>query len=156
MNRNSATAEKEGGILKTGTLFLAIILLAACCFEGNSPEYIIYYLNDAFKGRPANEFFASYGFPSARFQEVNGNTVYWWASTQLKTYPSQANPATYLSADGSYQIVGGYRGKDERQYCEIRIYASKEDIINGFDIAVDSTGKWSTSRCSEIFKRPLK
>lgn len=130
---------------------LAAMLLTGCI--GNSPYYTTYYLDKGFVGHPVNEFFYVYGYPSGRLEKANGNVVYQWVSAQSITDASKANPNIYTSPNGSYQAVDAYSGSVQRQYCELRINTDKNEIVRSFDIVVDTDGKWSTSRCSEIFNR---
>jgi hypothetical protein len=126
-------------------------LYGCCCPDGASPEYITYFLNQEYDGRPVSQFFAQYGYPSGAFEKIDSYKVYIWASTQYTTEPWRATPTDFVSSRGKYQMVDTYHGFTARQYCEIRIYTNESDLIKNFSVAVDSTGKWSASRCSEIF-----
>ena len=139
---------------KSVLIFLIITALAGCTgYIGNSSDYIIHYLDKGFVGHPVNEFFYQYGAPAGKFDQGGGNIAYRWVSTHLRSHPSKVVVEDYTSANGEYEMVDTYNGSIARQYCELRISADRNDMITGFDIAVDSTGKWSTSRCSEIFNR---
>ena len=130
--------------------FLALPLLFGCN-TGNSSSYTGYALDKEYAGQPVQNFFHEYGFPEARFARADGSVEYVWASTGLKVYPSQEKPDTYYSDKGIYQVVDTWRSKKQWQYCELRIFTDKAELIRSIDIAVDTSGKWSESRCSEIF-----
>jgi hypothetical protein len=131
---------------------LGLAALCGCCHsDGASPAYITYFLNHDYDGHPATQFFASYGYPSGAFERANGSRVYIWASSRYKAELSHATPTDFTSSGGNFQMVDTYHGSTERQYCEIRVYADAADTIKDFIVAVDSTGRWSASRCSEIF-----
>jgi hypothetical protein len=131
-------------------LILAATSLAGCN-SGNSSSYTEYGLNHQFTDHPVNEFFHIYGFPIGRFEKTTGNIVYQWASAQQDAFPPQAHPVTYYSEKGNYQIVDNYQNGTQRQYCALRIYTDRQETIRRIEIAVDSIGKWSSSRCSELF-----
>ena len=138
-------------VMKRSLITIILLVLGGCCSEGASPAYITYFLNKDYDGRPANQFFADYGYPAGAFERTNGTTVYLWASSRDKVQPRKAAPTDFISAHGNLQMVDTYHGVTARQYCEIRIVTDTADNITDFLVAVDSTGKWSTSRCSEIF-----
>lgn len=130
---------------------LATLLLSGCCFQGNSPAYITYYLHRGFVGHPVNQFFNKYGFPEGAFETAGNGRVYKWSS--LQPIPPNANRYSYDYPDGHYVQADNYRGGIERQYCELRIATDTNDVVRDITIAVDSTGRWSTSRCSELFDK---
>jgi hypothetical protein len=133
---------------------LCVAALAGCSgYIGNSSDYIIHYLDKGFVGHPVNEFFYVYGAPAGKFDQGAGNVVYRWVSTQLRSHPAKVRVDEYTSTTGEYEAVDSYKGSIEHQYCELRILVDRNDLIRSFDIAVDSSGKWSTSRCSEIFNK---
>jgi len=124
----------------------AFLLLIGCA--SNSTSYVTYYLDKGYDGHPVNEFFRDYGYPAGEFKAGQGK-AYRWTSVRAP----EENRAMYATADGTYQITDNYRGSTVRNYCELRIITNRDDIILGFSIAVDSTGKWSSSRCSELFTK---
>ncbi len=133
------------------SIFVLAAVLLAGCNSGDSSYYTEYSLNKKFEGHPINEFFHAYGFPSARFEKSDGQIMYRWASSQLDVYPAHAHPEAYYSDKGTYEVVDEPRGGTRRQYCELRIHTDRAETIHKIDITVDSMGKWSNSRCSEIF-----
>ncbi len=141
--------------MKRAVIPLIILILSGCCSSGNSPDYITYYLNRGYDGSPINQFFIDYGYPAGLFEQAGNKRVYRWVSTQYtrqyKGDPKQTTSDRFASNNKNYQSIDTYHGITERQYCEIRIYTDAADIIKDFSVAVDSTGKWSASRCSEIF-----
>ncbi len=131
----------------------AIVLLLAGCVKltANPPDYIVYNLNRGFAGHPASDFFTHFGYPVAGFDHKDGTREYRWTSVASKTDNSKDTLDTYTSPTGEYHFKDSYHGVTERQYCELRIYADISDNITSFAIAVDSTGRYSASRCSELF-----
>ena len=139
--------------MKRHTIILLLpFFLLAGCNSGDSSYYTEYSLNKKFDNYPVTNFFHVYGFPEARFERTDGGVVYRWSSSDLDVYPSHEHPQVYYSDKGTYQVVADeHRRGTQRQYCELRIYADREEYIRRIDITVDSAGKWSESRCSEIF-----
>lgn len=121
----------------------------------HSSDYTLYSLNASFKDQPINKFFYVYGVPTEEFDLAKGNKVYRWASVLPSTVASTTHSdfyyVSYITDSATYHVTDNYRGSTERQYCELRIYTDKNDIVQDFAIAVDTYGKWSRSRCSEIF-----
>lgn len=138
-------------ILITGC---AILLLAACSESPKSPAELTDALNRRYRDRPANEFFVDYGLPAGEFELGDGTHIYRWTSNQRDAVPTAVNFTRYNAPNEDYQLVDTYNGITETHYCELRIYTDAGDIIQKFAVAVDSIGKWSASRCSEIFSNP--
>ncbi len=130
-------------------LFAAILLVAACA-PAQSPQNLVYYLDKGFAGHPVNEFFYHYGFPSGEFTSTGDSKSYRWTSIQPAGKPGTQH-STYQNADGTYDLMDSFQSGVVRQYCEIRIYTNANDTIRNFAIVVDTVGKWTPSRCSEIF-----
>lgn len=131
----------------------SVIALAAALTAcgGSTSAYTSYHLNKQYDDHAVNDFFSEYGFPEARFERTNGEAVYEWASTEYKRNRPEATPISYYSDKGMYQVVENTSPKEEMQYCKLRIHTDRNEIIRQIDIKVDSIGKWSNSRCSEIF-----
>lgn len=130
--------------------FLIIGLMVTACTPALSPAQNSADLNRRFAGRTAQEFFSIYGLPAGGF-DLNGNeNIYRWTSAS----PSVVTSHRYYSKDGMYEAADNYNHFTQAHYCEVRVVTDKADIIEKFDVAVDSMGKWSSSRCSEIFAAP--
>jgi len=115
-------------------LLAALLLLAGCVVTTESPHELAIDLHQQYGGRTANQFFYSYGRPASEVSLPGGYKSYRWTSLK-EPFDSDEVPPQYY-------------------YCEIEIYTDNQDIIQDFAILVDSVGKWSASRCSEIFTAP--
>jgi len=135
--------------IATATLICA---LASCSDTGRNPTVVADDLNHRFIGQPANDFFRQYGLPGDDFELSEGGTVYRWASVRSAMIPADVTVRRYTSPDGTYEVADTYSLPSEAQYCELRIYADSENVIEKFAVSVDTMGKWSSSRCSEIFE----
>lgn len=125
------------------------VVLLAGCNSGESSNNVEYTLNQKFDGHPAGEFFHDYGFPVARYASLDNGASYKWASTQLGIHPEEA----YLTSsyNNTYQVANDHHGRVARQYCELHVDVDSNDVIRNISVSVDSQGKFSRSRCSEIF-----
>ena len=130
---------------------IGFCMLAGCTHLPASVPQIVDSLERHYNNRPVNEFFFDYGQPTGEFDFDDGMRIYRWTSLQLHPGEQVAPARIYRSDSASYTIVDNYRSVTERQYCELRIYTDADDVIQKFSVAVDSMGKWSASRCSEIF-----
>jgi hypothetical protein len=149
----NTTAPHAGSFNKIRNLMLCIAMLSAsaCTYE-ESPAQVASDLTRHYLGRPANEFFQSYGQPSGEFSYSDGSTAYRWVSAQSQLPPANAVISkTYQAPGSTYQMSDTYYGKVETHYCELRIFTNPDNNIEKISVAVDSTGKWSASRCQEIF-----
>ncbi len=109
-------------------------------------------LNRAFSGDPVNRFFYKFGQPAGEFESGDGHHIYRWTSVRGRF--SDAPISTWQAPTGTYRLVDTYSGKVETEYCEVRVYTDSQGFIDHFEVAVDSIGRWSSSRCSEIFEYP--
>jgi hypothetical protein len=137
--------------MKTILFALIALSLTGCYSTGDSPSYITYFLNEKYDGVGVNQFFLDYGYPAGVFEKTKGNKIYSWVSTRYNVMPKQVVPVDYYTPGGHYEVVDSYRGITERYFCGLRIYTDAADVIRDFVVAVDSTGKFGASRCSEIF-----
>jgi hypothetical protein len=128
---------------------VALLALAGCSAPMSSTQ-LTNYLNRSYAYEPVDHFFFSYGRPAAEFKSYDGGTVYRWVSLEPAQLPRQ-HTMVYTSPKGNYAVVDSYDGIPQAQYCELRIYTDQQDVIQHFAVVVDSVGKWSASRCSEIF-----
>jgi hypothetical protein len=133
-------------------LLMSAFLLFTACTPAQSPQNLVYFLDKGFTGHPVNQFFYQYGFPSGEFTSTGDSKYYRWTSIQPAGKPGTLH-STYQNANGSYDLMDNPHTGVMRQYCELRIYTDSNDVIRNFAIVVDSIGKWTTSRCSEIFDK---
>ena len=106
--------------------------LAACSvFKTNEEAQAV--INQRVVGRPAGEFFDTYGPALRREQQADGTTEYAWMSAITKP------------------LYSGFYGQDDR-YCQLKLVAGKDGRIVSASILQDNPGRTSTSRCLELFK----
>lgn len=127
-----------------------LLALAGCVPASETPRQLTDDLNRHYAGRPAIEFFDAFGRPTGEFSNPRG-AIYRWVSTHDGKPSGNVARQIYTSPSTNYEIVDNYRGMTENYYCELRVYVDQADVIDHFAVAVDSSGKWSSSRCTEIF-----
>jgi len=109
-------------------------------------------VNREFDGHDVTEFFLSYGSPSGSEALSTGGKNYRWISLELHGGPRHA---TAIMANRHFGTIGGTEnGEMMNGYCEIRILADEDDRIRKLTLVYDSIGKYSGSRCAEIFAEP--
>jgi len=132
-------------------MIMTALLLMTACTAPMSSDQLVNYLNRLYANAPASEFFADFGLPAGEFARDDGETVYRWVSLEPAVFPEEHAITHYQVPGGHYTLVDGYNGIPQAQYCELRIYTDRQGIIERFAVAVDSIGKWTASRCTEIF-----
>lgn len=136
--------------MKKTTIFLFFSIILCSC---TSTKQAIDVLNTTMVGKNIDEFVLQYGTPSNKHQMNNGEYIYTWNSGVL----SYAMPSTTTMSgtsnsygyQGTATITGGGSIK---VFCEIQIHTDSQGNIINFKAMRDTLGKWTTSRCSEIFK----
>jgi len=126
---------------------IALLLLAGC--SSPTPHYAMARVNTEFQGRPAHEFFLDYGQPASVRHLRGGGTSYRWLSLDAASGTS----ASVIVSPASHYALGGDETNGEMftGYCEIRVEANRDDVITRIVPVNDSIGKFSDSRCAEIF-----
>ena len=105
--------------------------LAACgVFKSNEEAQAI--INRRVVGMPAGEFFQTFGVARNRSEQLDGTITYDWTSS--------------IGA-----AAAGPNGLDERT-CTLRIVADRRGRVATAEVVLDNPGRFSTSRCGEMFK----
>ena len=109
--------------------------------------------NSSFAGKNLDTFVLAHGIPYAKHELSSGEYVYLWNSGVI----SYAMPHT-TSMSGTYTSTG-YSGTAHTTgggtldvYCEVQIHTEADGTILDIKATKDTWGKWTTSRCAEIFK----
>jgi hypothetical protein len=133
-----------------------LALLAACTPQPPHPAQAMADINAEFKGKPASIFFLDFGSAADSKPDSSGGRVYRWLSIE----PDMGEPHTTLfsSPEGPYGFADSSAPNGDMMagYCEVRVFADRADRIRHIDLMYDSPGKYSGSRCAEIFGEPKK
>lgn len=135
---------------KITPIFITFFLLGC-----TSTEQAMRRANARFVGRSIDEFVLEHGIPYAKHQLNNGGYIYAWNSgvisynmPETTIVTGQIDPLVFYSRSptttggGSIDIC-----------CEVQIHTSAEGKILSIKPIRDTWGRWTTSRCSEIFKK---
>lgn len=131
-------------------LCVTLLFLAAGCTTTNQA---MLRANEKFVGKNIDEFVLAYSPPYAKHTLNSGDLVYLWNSGVL-TY----NMPGMTTMSGSQTPYGfsasgfSYGGGTARVFCEIQIMTSESGIIQRIQARTDTLGRWTTSRCSEVFR----
>jgi hypothetical protein len=129
-------------------LFSAIALLAACTQMPASSDSFD-RVNQEFKGQDVNNFFIDYGSPAGVVSSTKYGRIYRWISLDTHLGDSEN-----LSHTGNYVIPNiSSEGVMTAGYCEIHIRVDIRGRIEKITEVNDSLGKFSSSRCAEIFSQ---
>lgn len=132
---------------------LACFAFAACASP--SPQAAMDRVSREFAGRDIDDFFVSYGSAFSSKPAKEGGTSYRWISLEPNGGPAPPSILTYPG--GNFGPIGdASNGEIVGGYCEIRILTDARDKIRELALVSDSTGKFSGSRCAEIFGQPPK
>jgi hypothetical protein len=131
------------------TLASALFLLAACT-PAATPQAAMERASREFAGHDVTEFFISYGSPVSSQAQGDGKT-YRWVSIEPSGGPRSAGIITY---PGGHFGTMGSNGEMVSGYCEISIRTDSQERIQKLTLVYDSVGKFSSSRCAEIFGAP--
>jgi hypothetical protein len=132
-----------------------LLLLAAACTPQPTPQWAITRTNAEFDGKDVGLFFASYGAPAGVHSDGNEGKLYRWLSIEPMGGGSGAGYINY--PNGNYAIPSdNSNGEMLTGYCEVRIRTDADLHIRDISLISDSIGKYSGSRCSEIFSQSEK
>ena len=136
--------------MKKIPLILILLLFMGC----TTTEQAMQRVNSRFVGRNIDEFVLKHGIPYAKHQLNNGDFIYAWSSGIISYYmpttttmSGHVSPYSYYS--GSAMTTGG--GSID-VCCEVQIHTAADGTILSIKPLIDTLGRWTTSRCSEIFK----
>jgi hypothetical protein len=133
-------------------IVIAMLAVVAACTPMQTPKQAMIRVNKEFVGRDAGEFFVSYGSAVSSKPTHDRGAIYRWISLEPH---GGANDIYHPYLGGHYSIpADDANGEMITGYCEISIRVNKDDQIEKFTIVNDSIGKFSGSRCAEIFGQP--
>jgi hypothetical protein len=118
-----------------------------------SPQQAMDRVNHEFAGQDVGNFFISYGSAASSKPLSGGGKLYRWVS--LEPGGGSSSPAIFAYPGGTYSIPqDNANGEMMSGYCEISITTDAHDRIRKLTLVSDSIGKFSGSRCAEIFSQP--
>lgn len=130
---------------------LAFAALAAGC---TTTEQAANFLQRQYAGQNLDAFVLKHGAPYKKHQLNSGDVMYAWSS-EIRTYAMptmttfQGTAAPGGAVTGSAFTTGGGGAS---VFCEVTIVTRPDGTIKAIDPSYDTIGRWTTSRCAEIFK----
>ena len=131
-------------------LIAAFILISGCV----STQKVANRIYAEYNGQNFDSFVRERGLPHSRYQLSDGGNVYVWNSGVI-TYrmPSTTTVSGTVDSSGYYAGCGVTTGGGNLNvFCEVQIETDRNNIIRAVTITRDTIGKWTTSRCGEVFK----
>jgi len=129
---------------------LIAILISGCV----STQSVANRIADQYGGQNFDQFVRNHGIPHSKYQMGNGGYIYVWNSGIVSvTMPATTSMSGTVSSTGYVYGTGTTTGGGALNlYCEVQIETDKYNTIRTVTITADTWGKWTTSRCSELFK----
>jgi len=131
-------------------LLFALLLLAACT-PYTPPARVMDDLNREFVGHDSGEFFADFGSAVSSKAARNGGLDYRWVSIEPGAAASHTTLFNRPGGVYGFMDTSPANGDMMAGYCEIRIHTDADLRITQLTLVNDSPGKFSGSRCAEIF-----
>ncbi len=129
---------------------IVLMIMAGC----TTTKQAMTRANEKFAGKNIDEFVLTHGPPYAKHSLNSGDYVYIWRS-EIRTYgmPSVTNMSGSTYPGGSFS-ASGYTvgGGTASVYCEIQIVTDADGNIKSIQPRIDTLGRWTTSRCAEVFR----
>lgn len=131
------------------TLIIPVLaILAGCATTQQATDA----LQKGFVGRDLDAFVLRYGAPLQRHQLNSGGSIYVWSS-EVQSYdlPStttiQGTTSPYGFSGSAVTTGGGV----VNVFCEVQIVTAPNGTITSIAPTRDTIGRWTTSRCAEVF-----
>lgn len=118
----------------TRTALASLVVLAAGCSVIKTKEEASDIVTRRAVGMRAGDFFDTFGPARAKVEALDGSAVYRWESTVGAMAP-------------------GVQSLDER-VCKLVVTVDKGGRVTAAEVARDTQGRVSPSRCGEIFRAP--
>lgn len=130
-------------------ILVAAFILAGCA----STQEAAQTLSSNFAGKNIDAFVLRHGAPFQRHQLNSGDLLYRWSSEVhaygLPTTTTVQGTATPVGFSGTATTTGG---GTVNVFCEVEILTAQDGNIKSISPVRDTIGRWTTSRCAEIFK----
>ena len=106
-----------------------------------------------FVGKNLDEFVLAHGIPYAKHELSSGEYVYLWNSGVISyTMPQTTTMSGTYTSTGYSGTAHTTGGNSMDVFCEVQIHTQADGTILDLKATKDTWGKWTTSRCAEIFK----
>lgn len=134
---------------KTLLFFVASLLCVGCA----STQEAANTLTRNFVDKNIDTFVVRYGAPYQRHELNSGDLLYTWSS-EIRSYglPTTTAVQGIRSPSGFSGTATTTGGGTIRVFCEVQIVTAKDGTVKSISPFRDTIGRWTTSRCAEVFK----
>jgi hypothetical protein len=150
MSQRYVKWESKVDMIEIIVIVIVLAILSGCTTTAQG----INRANSRFVGRNMDDFVKEYGMPIREFKLNDGSKVYRWSSEVL-TYGLPSS-TTFQATQSDSGLISGtsqtYGGGSINVFCEVDIFTTSDGTITAIKPVRDTLGKWTTSRCAEIFK----
>jgi hypothetical protein len=136
--------------MKQRFALLAVVLAFSGCA---STQEAANSLRHNFEGKNIDVFVLRYGAPYQRHQLNSGDLMYTWSS-EIRSYglPTTTTIQGSTSPYGYSGTATTFGGGMINVFCEVQIVTTKDCTVKSISPFRDTIGRWTTSRCAEVFK----
>ena len=129
---------------------LAVVLALGGCA---STQEAANSLRRNFEGKNIDAFVLRYGAPYQRHQLNSGDLMYTWSS-EIRSYglPTTTTIQGSTSPYGFSGTATKTGGGMINVFCEVQIVTAQDGTVKSISPFRDTIGRWTTSRCAEVFK----
>lgn len=129
-------------------------LLLSLTIPGCGPTFAeMQRVESGYVGRNIDEFVLAHGIPAQKMVLNSGDVLYQWRSDAVNIDLPGTTTATSHTIDGrTTTTVQNTPDTHLSLLCELSILTGPEGTIKTVTITHDTWGKWTTSRCREIFR----
>jgi len=139
---------EEWEVMKAMVGTLLILLLSGC----TTTNQAMLRVNNSFAGKNIDEFVLQHGVPYKKHQLNSGDFIYVWNSGVISyQMPATTNLSGTVSPYGYTGTATTYGGGALNVFCEVQIHTAQDGMIRSIQAVRDTIGKWTLSRCSELF-----
>ena len=114
-------------------------------------------LGQKYLGQNIDAFVVAYGAPYAKHILNSGDAMYTWNSGVhsygMPTTTTVQGTRTPMGFSGTATTSGG---GSINVFCEVRIVTAPDGTVKSILPVGDTIGRWTTSRCGEIFKSGMQ
>jgi hypothetical protein len=106
-----------------------------------------------FEGKNIDTLVLRYGAPYQKHQLNSGDLMYTWSS-EIRAYglPTTTTIQGSTSASGFSGTAISSGGGAINVFCQVQIVTAQDGTIKSISPFRDTIGRWTTSRCAEVFK----
>ncbi len=128
--------------------WIALLLILSSC----STQSVLNRIAPVYVGQPADRFFTKHGPPYRTFPLSNGDVLYNWSSGNIVyNIPAQTYATTTTTPWGYDTTATHHQASKVNVVCNAQLLVDSSGKIANIIITDDTIGRWTLSRCYEVF-----